>query len=221
MQRVYSGEMPPAMVGQTAEGGPIFETQPAAPRAAEREPLPREPLPAERRTGTKRDLGGPDFMRTTLLNKLRQQLETLPEGRDRAIVQQQYDDALAHPFERAEGETDINRIKAKSKPTKTKAEAEASVQERAKGRGERFKKGKDRGELNWFRVAEEENPIKLKVGDTFKDLDLETGKPGKKYKVIEKEKNGYMLQDEEGKQEWRPIGRYAQTIRNKIPKEQQ
>lgn len=95
----------------------------------------------EERRAAPRNTVGPDFMRTTLLNTLRKQLETLPEGRDRDIIQSQYDDALAHPFERHEGEADINRIKEKGKPTKTRAEAEKNVEARKAGGATKFKKG--------------------------------------------------------------------------------
>jgi hypothetical protein len=214
MQRGYKGEMPPAIVGHTAEGGPMYERS-RAPRRAERYTEQREEMnqlrlgpgkefrrvpPSEAnpesatrdalvkaikgvledplatakakamakkhlediqkgskargQTGARekgirggeedrrsslRDITGPEPMRTSNANALRAQLRdpTLP-ARDRAIIQAQLDDLLAHPFERAEGETDINRIKAVKEKRKTRAEAERGVEERKKGRRQRF-----------------------------------------------------------------------------------
>lgn len=141
MQRVYKGEMPPAVIGETAEGGKMYENNPP----------PLEPVrpPTDRRNamqqyaGTERrslsDITGPNPMRATQARILQGIIDDpTATARDKAIARQQLEDLQAHPFERAEGETDINRIKAAKTPRKSRAEAERSVEARKKGRKQRF-----------------------------------------------------------------------------------
>lgn len=112
-------------------------TTPKEPEKVAAAPVSGETPITERRSQV-RDLGGPDFMRTTRLNQLRTELadKSLP-AEDRVVMQRQYDDMVAHPFEKHEG-GDINQMKAAAKPTLTRAEAETATEQRKAGRNKRF-----------------------------------------------------------------------------------
>lgn len=88
--------------------------------------------PAVERRSSVRNLEGPDFHRTALMNDLRTKATAGDE-----LAKQQLDDLKAHPFEKHEG-GDINQMKAASEKTVSREEAEAGVESRKKGRAERF-----------------------------------------------------------------------------------
>lgn len=92
--------------------------------------------PQERR-GSVRDIQGQDLMRTARLNEIRQKLgDPKLDARDRAILETQFNDIKANPFEKNELGGDLNRLKVEKKMTRE--EAEAATEARKEGRNARF-----------------------------------------------------------------------------------
>lgn len=146
MQRVYKGEMPPAVVGQTAEGGLMHEGQPPAPRRAERPTERRQAAPSGYQGVERRSLT--DILSNT--EELTQQInhwkkvERDPKStpRDKEIARSMIDDLRSNNFKGAKGElgeTDVNRIKAKNQPLMSREDAESATERRKEGRTKRFR----------------------------------------------------------------------------------
>lgn len=131
----WGGGTPPTEAAPTV--APMKPPLDFPPRPGAQEPLDFTKPATERRGATRQNFG-PDFTRTALMNDLRKNIAAETDPEVKKVLEDRLADMKANPFEKHEGEADINRIKAMNKPTMTREEAEVASEERKAGRNQRF-----------------------------------------------------------------------------------